>query len=427
MKKFTATTALLLAILTNCLPVKAQEKTELMAKPRLYIECANSGLCNLDYIRNEIKVTDFVRDRFQANIHIMVLSQPTGGNGEQHTVTFIGQEGFTGTIDTLTFYTVANATEDEKRQQFIRYIKIGLVPFLVQSSHINLIDIQYKEPATATATAPIKDKWKGWSFTIGGRLFLSGDKNYTEHSLGINASAAKVTDKFKTSFSYYQNQSKNRYRYMDAGEKFELRTLNAYREFRHEYVKSINPKWSIAYSTEYIHSTYDNINHGFTITPGIEYNIYPYKQSSSKFLAVRYSIDGERRNYLEETVYGKKKEWLFSQDLSAYASYTQKWGSINGSVNWYNYLHDVSKNNLSVYFEIELRLVKGLSLNWYTSASIINDQLNLGKEGADPQEVLLQLKALSTSYNYHTSIGINFRFGSAFNNIVNPRFTSGRM
>jgi hypothetical protein len=65
-------------------------------------------------------------------------------------------------------------------------------------------------------------------------------------------------------------------------------------------------------------------------------------------------------------------------------------------------------------------------LTLYTSASIINDQLNISKSGADPQEVLLKLKALSTSYNYNTGIGLRYRFGSAFNNIVNPRFTNGR-
>ena len=126
-------------------------------------------------------------------------------------------------------------------------------------------------------------------------------------------------------------------------------------------------------------------------------------------------------------MFNKKQEWLFSNDLGLYASYTQKWGSVNGSLTWYNYLDDFSKNNLSLYLNLQVQVIKGLSVNLYTSASIINDQLNIAKEGADSQEVLLRLKALSTNFNYYTSIGFTYRFGSALNNIVNPRFTNGRM
>jgi hypothetical protein len=428
MKIFTYTLLVLGGCLLISQPLAAQQQAPSAAKPRLFIECSNAALCNLDYIRSEISVTDFVRDRFQADIHIIAVSLPTGGNGEQHTLTLAGRGNYVFKTDTLLFYTAANATEDEKRQQLVRYIKLGLVPWLLHSSAASLIDVQYKnEPGMTATTAPTKDKWKSWAFTVGGRLFLSGDKNYNQHSIGLNATASKVTDKYKTSFSFFQNKPRNRYRYLEGGEKFELKTLNEYRDIRHNFIKSLSPKWSLGYEVAYTNSTYDNFAHVFSFSPGIEYNIYPYKQSSSKFLAIRYNLGADKRKYLEETIYNKKNEWLLSNMLGVYAAYTQKWGSINGSLSWYNYLHDVSKNNLSLYFELDIRVAKGLSLTWSTSASIINDQTNIAKAGADPQEILLQLKALSTSYNYNTSIGINYRFGSALNNIVNPRFTSGRM
>jgi hypothetical protein len=34
--------------------------------------------------------------------------------------------------------------------------------------------------------------------------------------------------------------------------------------------------------------------------------------------------------------------------------------------------------------------------------------------------------ARQSDRNYNTGIGLRYRFGSAFNNIVNPRFTNGR-
>ncbi|MDZ7341730.1 MAG: hypothetical protein ONB27_10280 [candidate division KSB1 bacterium] len=42
--------------------------------------------------------------------------------------------------------------------------------------------------------------------------------------------------------------------------------------------------------------------------------------------------------------------------------------------------------------------------------------------GATLEEVLLRQRQLETSYNYWTSIGLSYTFGSIYNNIVNPRF-----
>jgi hypothetical protein len=55
----------------------------------------------------------------------------------------------------------------------------------------------------------------------------------------------------------------------------------------------------------------------------------------------------------------------------------------------------------------------------------IRDQLYLSLEGATDEEILLRQKQLATSYRYFTSFGISYRFGSIFNNVVNPRFGGG--
>jgi len=55
--------------------------------------------------------------------------------------------------------------------------------------------------------------------------------------------------------------------------------------------------------------------------------------------------------------------------------------------------------------------------------------LNLRRESPEMEDVLLRRYALETNYNYWTSIGFSYSFGSIFNNIVNPRFggSSGRI
>jgi hypothetical protein len=241
-----------------------------------------------------------------------------------------------------------------------------------------------------------------------------------------NFSASRTTDKSNVDFSFYTSASHNSYTFKDSNGKSVLKTNNEYLEVTHSYIKSLNSKWSAAYEAEFRKSSYSNIRGAGTFGVGIEYDIFPYKLSSNKFLVVRYELNGEARTYFQETIFNKTKETLFSHDLGIYARFTQPWGSISSFLTWYNYLHDFSANNLSFYANAELRLFKGLSLNFYGQASMINDQLNLAKGGATAEEVLLRLKALSTSFNYYTGIGLNYRFGSKYNNFVNPRFTNGR-
>ncbi len=57
--------------------------------------------------------------------------------------------------------------------------------------------------------------------------------------------------------------------------------------------------------------------------------------------------------------------------------------------------------------------------------SLIRDQLSLAKRDATEEEVLLELRALSTDYRHRISLGLTYTFGSIFSSVVNPRFGSG--
>ena len=53
--------------------------------------------------------------------------------------------------------------------------------------------------------------------------------------------------------------------------------------------------------------------------------------------------------------------------------------------------------------------------------ALINDQLSLPAGGITDEEQLLNLREQSTSYSYEIRFGLQFSFGSIFNNVVNPR------
>ena len=54
--------------------------------------------------------------------------------------------------------------------------------------------------------------------------------------------------------------------------------------------------------------------------------------------------------------------------------------------------------------------------------SRIRDQINLRKGSASPEEVLLRQRQLATGFSYFFGFGVSYRFGSIYNNVVNPRF-----
>jgi hypothetical protein len=271
-----------------------------------------------------------------------------------------------------------------------------------------------------------RDKWNNWLFSIGGRGNFSADNNYKESNIGLNSSASRVTEKSKWLFSFYKSSSINSYKILDSSSETNLKTRNAYMEFEQEFVKSISSNWSWAFGSAFRKSTYDNLTSALSTSAGIEYGIFPYKSSNTKFLTMRYELELTQRTYTEQTIFNKKSERLVSNNLGMYAYFTQPWGSISSNITWYNYLHDFSKNNLSMYANVQLQLFKGISINFFGTGSLINDQLNLSKAGATQEEVLLKLKVLSKNFNYYTGIGINYKFGSKFNNYINPRFTNGR-
>jgi hypothetical protein len=90
-----------------------------------------------------------------------------------------------------------------------------------------------------------------------------------------------------------------------------------------------------------------------------------------------------------------------------------------------HYFHDIKKNRFRVSGELDFRIFKGLSLDIDASYSATRDQLSLPKEGATLEEILLRRKELASGYRFSTSIGLSFRFGSVFSNVVNPRFGDG--
>ena len=106
------------------------------------------------------------------------------------------------------------------------------------------------------------------------------------------------------------------------------------------------------------------------------------------------------------------------------ATTKQPWGSFDVQARASQFLHDGSKQNLSVSGFVDVRLTRGLSLNVFAFASRVRDQLFIAAGTLSRDDILTQQRALATSYSYNASIGLSYTFGSIFNSVVNPRLDS---
>jgi hypothetical protein len=88
-------------------------------------------------------------------------------------------------------------------------------------------------------------------------------------------------------------------------------------------------------------------------------------------------------------------------------------------------MNDPSKNRVTLFANANVRIVRGLSVNFFGNIARVRDQVFLPRRNASDEEVLLRQRDLQTSFDYRVNMNIRFTFGSIFNNIVNPRFDSG--
>jgi hypothetical protein len=126
------------------------------------------------------------------------------------------------------------------------------------------------------------------------------------------------------------------------------------------------------------------------------------------------------------TIYDKTRENLWNESLSLTLELNEPWGTAEFTMEGSHYFHDLTKNRFVISGDLSLRIYKGLSLNIEGSYSAIRDQLSLPVGEATLDEILLRRRELASGYRYSAEVGLSYRFGSVFSNVVNPRFGERR-
>ena len=369
------------------------------------------------YLRSAIPFVSYVRDPYLAQIHILISDQKTGSGGRKFTLSFIGQEDFEDQDQSLFYISLPSDTEDQRRKGLARIIKMGLMPYISQTSLGDKLEIHYNDKKVISAKESLYDAWDYWIFSVdlGGGLKAEESRNSYTLTSAINAD--RVTDqwKFRNELGYiFEEENFN-----DEGESLTSSLREG--QLRTELIKSLSDKWSTGILAELYSTTYRNIKIGWNFAPAIEYNLFPWSESEKHIFTLAYHVGFRSLHYNNETIYDKKGDGLWYHSFKVELKMTQPWGNVDCEVETSQYLKLQEQYSIKMEVEFALRITRGWEFVLSSNIESIHDQIYLPKGDATRDEILLKRRQLATTYDIGMTLGFRYTFGSIYNNIINRR------
>ncbi len=394
---------------------------------RLFLDCQTTGCRDSDYFRTEIRFVNWVRDRRDADVHLLITSQPTGAGGRAYDLFFLGSGRFQSMTDTLTHISAFDATTDEIRSGLAAVMKMGLMRYAAHTPAAGEIVIRTREeepgrPAgpgvrPGAMVSPEDDPWNFWVFRTSLSGNGSGEATYRSLGLSGSFSANRVTEEWKINLRLRTNYNERRFDHR------EVSTLAVTRSHSFDglVAKSLSDHWSAGLRGGASTSTFTNHRLTLSAGPVVEYNVFPYSEATRRMLTIQYALQGSYFDYVEETIYFKTRESLLRHDLTAALSLTQPWGSVTLYGGGGHFLQDIDLHSVGVGGFVNLRLARGFSINLGAGVTRTMDLISVPAGERTPEDVLLRRRQLQTDYRYLTHFGLSYTFGSVFMNVVNPR------
>ena len=386
------------------------------AQLKVFLDCQG---CFADFRRAEVTFVEYVRDRVEADVHVLITSVETGSGGREYTAAFTGLKTQAGTDRTIRTVTTRNDPDDIVRRQLANALRVGLLNYLVADSVPSNLAVSVRVGADDRAAAPTKDKWNHWVFSVRGGASFSGEESSRERQLEGSISADRITPNWKitlgTDFDHETEE-------FDLDEDDPVEVERRERDFNFLAVKALGEHWSAGALAEIESSTFDNVKLSLAAAPAIEFNVFPYSAYTRRQLRALYVVGAKSFRYNELTLFQKTRETLPVHELSLTFEQRERWGTLEARGQWSQYLHQLDKSRFEVEADVSVRVARGLSLGAELNASRIRDQISLPARGASPEEILLRLRQLRSGYEYNFGLNLTYSFGSIFSSIVNPRF-----
>ncbi len=387
--------------------------------------------CDLDFFQTEIGFARFVRDPTNADVYVLIVDQDTGGGGERYTLFFEGRRGPAASRrDTLVTSAPPAASDDDQRRALLGRLALGLAGFASRTPLADQLSISYAAPTGADTTAATEpsDPWNSWVFRLNGSGFFQGESQSRRQNLYGSFSAQRVTDALKVSVRPRASYNRSEYDITDdfdgdgTVEDSTFVSDNASYGLNAGLVVSLTDHWSAGLQGNASRETYSNYDFRARLGPAIEYNVFPYAESTRRQIRLFYSNGAEAAAYQDTTIFLKTDDLLWTHEAGVSAEFAQPWGSVDVYTQASQYLSQPDKYSAGIGGGVDLRLFQGLSLRLDGNYRFVRDQINLPADDPSSSEVLTQNQELATGYSYYASVGVSYSFGSIYNQVVNARF-----
>ena len=390
--------------------------------PRLKV-FAEGNTADFNYLRNNTPYVDFVNDSKVCDVHLIISTQATGGGGTIFTLDYSGTLLKQIPSLKLTCITLSDDTQDLVREKLTKTIQTGLLPFINEKNGLHLITIS---PAVRSGDQNLEesikstyDPWRQWVFTIDASGGFDGEEQRKNNRLEFSFEAQKITEKWKFNAQYDYERRAGR---VTKGNGNVIHTLRIQKDGEMNMVFSLSPHWSWGTFMQGSESSYDNIQMSFEAQPGIQYNYYPWEESDRRYFTFTYRAGAIYNDYYERTILGKNQEWLWKESFEVNLNKVEKWGEIDVWLATGHYFPGYENYYFNSGFDVSIRVAKGLSIDFQGESESIHNQVYLPEGEISDEDILLNNRRLPSSFQYSGSIGLKFKFGSIFNNIVNERF-----
>jgi hypothetical protein len=295
-----------------------------------------------------------------------------------------------------------------------------LVPYVRETAAASRLRVVYDAPANAAQATPasVRDRWNFFVLQLQGNGFLQTESRQAFANADADIRIRRVTERNAIRFGWIQSVRYNRFEIDDST--VVTNTVRNGVAFARG-VKALGPRLSIGLLTNAGFSEFTNTEFFWRAAPVIEYNLFPWKEATSRQIALSYGLGPRFFRWKERTIFDRTSEWRLQQELVLGSDVRQSWGSVNASVRYASYIPELKRWNLSLTGQSSLNLVKGLSFNLGGGATLIRDQIFLAAAGQTPEEILTQRRALASNFSVFVFTGLSYSFGSIYNSVVNPR------
>lgn len=387
---------------------------------RIYLDC---GYCDMEYFKTWFTEVDYVVERKDADVYILITGIETGSGGMEYRMMLKGSGRYSSFSDTIIFNVPADATDEITRSEILKYTQLALVPCLLKTPSKARMDLFIEDLGEGMSLKKEDDPWKNWMFRISARGSLMNQKCSKSHSASGGLYVSKVNSKVKFESNNEFGFDENRLTLYD-GDSVIFSMFQSMKSYSsgNLFVRSLGNHAGIGAIATFLKSDFSNVDLRFVTGPAVEFNLYSYEDATTKQFRILYAPVYEHTDYKDTTIYNRISDYLFRHELQVKFMHVGSWGELNLTGVATSYLNNWKQFSAGVSAMANIYLGKGLSFDLSCGYSYIQNQIGLRKDTMNPEDFITNQYETQTDFSYYIMGGISFRFGSIFNNTVNPRF-----